>query len=286
MARTVTAQSAQSAKPKLGQNFLIDRVAMENIVTALGDISESTVVEIGPGRAALTDLLARKAGRLIAVELDRVLASQLRLRFSRFSHIEIIEGDILKIDLATMLGNHPGPLRDLRPTQRPTARIVGNLPYYITSDILLHLFSHINCIESIVIMIQAEVADRIAAQPGSSEFGLLSATAQMYTDVTKLFTLPPAAFAPPPKVHSSVLRLRTAPKFEQYGVDEKGFVEFLKRVFAQKRKTLANNLREHYTAKAAAAAIAAAKLRPDVRAEAVPIVDMSELYKRLLAAAK
>ncbi len=133
---------------------------MQRIVDALGDISETTVVEIGPGEAALTELLAKRAGRLIAVELDRVLAAQLRMRFTPLTNVEILEADILQVDLGTVLGSTPGPLRDLRPTGLFKTQVVGNLPYYITTDILLKLFSAGDRIETLVLMVQKEVADR------------------------------------------------------------------------------------------------------------------------------
>ncbi len=268
-------------KPKLGQNFLVDKNAMQRIVDALGDISKMTVLEIGPGEAALTELLAIKAGRLMAVELDRVLAAQLRMKFARLPNVEILEADILKTDIATVVGNRPGPLRDLRPTEKLKAHVVGNLPYYITSDILLHLFKFHEKLQRLVLMVQLEVAERIAAEPGGKEYGLLSATVQMYTDVDLLFKLPPGAFNPPPKVHSAVLRMTVNPKFEAYGVEETGFIEFLKNVFAQKRKTLANNLKEEFSKEQIAAALRAAKLRTDVRAEAVKLEQMATVYKTL-----
>jgi 16S rRNA (adenine1518-N6/adenine1519-N6)-dimethyltransferase len=272
---------AMPVKPKLGQNFLTDRDAMQRIVDSLGDISQTTVIEIGPGQAALTSLLSFRAGRLMAVELDRVLAAQLRMRFARMPNVEIMEADVLTVDIATLLGNRPGPLRDLRPTDRLKAQVVGNLPYYITSDILLHLFKFHESLQRMVLMVQLEVAERIAAEPGGKEYGLLSATSQMYTDVELLFKLPPTAFNPPPKVHSAVLRMTVNPKFEAYEVDELGFIEFLKLVFAQKRKTLSNNLKEKYPPAAIVAALKSAKLKPDVRAEAVKLDSMAKLYNAL-----
>ncbi|HEY6969048.1 MAG TPA: 16S rRNA (adenine(1518)-N(6)/adenine(1519)-N(6))-dimethyltransferase RsmA, partial [Candidatus Angelobacter sp.] len=205
-------------KPKLGQNFLTDRKAAERIVDALGDVSQSLVVEIGPGRGALTDLLVEKAGRVIAIELDRMLATQLRMKYARDSKLEVLEGDVLAIDFRTVLHRTIGPLGDLRPEKPERARLLGNLPYYITSDILLHLFEFHDQFETLVIMVQREVADRIAAKPGSRDYGLLSATAQLYAQVENLFTLSPRAFSPPPKVHSTVLRLRIAPRFDSLGV--------------------------------------------------------------------
>lgn len=277
----VTAGGAGSKKPKLGQNFLVDRGAMQRIVDALGDITQATVMEIGPGKGALTDFLAVRAGRLIAIELDRVLSAQLRMRYARLPNVDVIEADILKTDIGTIVGKRPGPLRDLRPSEPIRARVVGNLPYYITSDILLALFEAHRNIECIVIMVQEEVAERLAAKSGGSEYGLLSATAQLYGKVEKLFTLPPGAFNPPPKVHSGVVRIRIEPQFEALQVGEEGFIEFLKLTFGQKRKTLLNNLRERYGAEPAKKALADAKVKPDVRAEALSLEKMAGIYRAL-----
>ena len=130
-------------------------------------------------------------------------------------------------------------------------------------------------------MVQLEVADRIAAKPNGSEYGLLSATAQLYGRVEKLFQLPPEAFDPPPKVHSGVVRIKIDPQFEALKVDESGFFEYLKLSFGQKRKTLLNNLRERYDTNLAKQALAAAKVRPDVRAEAISLEKAAEIYKAL-----
>src|ERR1051326_6271919 len=246
MATTKRATLRPVKRPKLGQNFLASPGAAERIVQALGDISQALVVEIGPGKGALTETLAGRAGRLIAVELDRMLATELRFHYSRQPNVEVIEADVLKLDFRTVLNRTIGPLNDLRPLRPARARVVGNLPYYITSDILLRLFEFHDQFDVIVIMVQREVADRIAAKPGSRDYGLLSATAQLYTRVEKLFTLPPGAFAPPPKVHSTVLRLTVAPRFGELQVKPEEFIAFLKLAFAMKRKTLVNTLRTKY----------------------------------------
>ena len=136
------------------------------IVDALGDVSQSTVLEIGPGRGILTSLLAKRARRLIAVELDRVLAAQLRLKFGMSRNVEIIEADVLAIDFDSLFGPKPGLGRPGIEIKPEPVKVVGNLPYYITSDILLRLFEFSKYFESIVIMVQKEVADRIAAEPG------------------------------------------------------------------------------------------------------------------------
>jgi 16S rRNA (adenine1518-N6/adenine1519-N6)-dimethyltransferase len=281
MATTKRATLPGSKRPKLGQNFLADAGAAEKIVDALGDLSQTVAVEIGPGRGALTQALARRAGRLIAIEIDRMMAAQLRYEYSRQPHVEIIEADVLKLDFRTILNRTIGPLNDLRPLKPAPARVVGNLPYYITSDILLRLFEFHDQFDVIVIMVQREVADRIAAKPGSRDYGLLSATAQLYTRVENLFTLPPEAFAPPPKVHSSVLRLTVAPRFAELRVEPANFIGFLKTAFAMKRKTLVNNLRGQFPQEKIRAAFKASGIRPDIRAEALPLEKSAELFRNL-----
>src|SRR3954467_843666 len=281
MATTKRANSGSIKKPKLGQNFLADVGAAERIVDALGDVSNSVVVEIGPGKGALTQVLARRAHRLIAVELDRMMSTELRFKYRLQPQVEIIEADVLKLDFRTVLNRTIGPLNDLRPLKPSRARVVGNLPYYITSDILLRLFEFHDQFDVIVIMVQREVADRIAAKPGSRDYGLLSATAQLYARVEKLSTLPPGAFSPPPKVHSSVLRMTMAPRFQELGISADGFIDFLKLGFAQKRKTLLNNLKEKYDPAAVRAALKSQRLREDVRAEAIPLEKAAGVYHQL-----
>jgi 16S rRNA (adenine1518-N6/adenine1519-N6)-dimethyltransferase len=287
-AANVPRRKAQAApvpvrRPKLGQNFLVDRSIAGRIVDALGDVSQATVVEIGPGRGILTDVLAKRARHLIAIELDRVLAAQLRMKYSGAPNVEIIEADVLAVDFSTVLGPRPLSLTGVAGTAPLRARVVGNIPYYITSDILLRLFEFHEHVESMVIMVQLEVAERIAAKPGSRDYGLLSASAQLYARVEKLFTVPAGAFNPPPKVQSAVLRLSMAPQFQRLGVDPDGFVRFLKLSFGQKRKTLVNNLKAEYDGKLVRGALEKARLRADVRAEAVPLDKAAVLYGELNA---
>lgn len=269
----MTRTSGMKHKPKLGQNFLVDERARRAIVDALGDISHRTVIEIGPGRGAITDILATRCERLIALELDRELAPALAERFRNKPNVDIVEIDILKADLGALVP--PGE----------TADVIGNLPYYITSDILLHLFAAAakGRLARAVVMMQREVADRVAASPGGREYGLLSATTQMYAQVENLFTLPPSAFSPPPEVYSTVLRLDFAPRFEELGVDAEGFDAFLKQAFAQKRKTLQNNLRAAgYTVEQSAAAWPA-DIPPQARAESLGLEAMAKLYRSLVS---
>ena len=268
-------------KPKLGQHFLADSSVGIRVVEALGDLSPATVLEIGPGKGALTSLLARRARRLIAVETDRVLAAQLRMNFSLAPNVEIIEGDILSIDLDSLLGPKPGSTRPGLDVVPEKIRVTGNLPYFITSDILLRLFEYRKYFEIIVLMVQKEVADRLASKPGHSEYGLLSATAQLYSRVEKLFTVVPGAFSPPPKVHSAVVRLTIASTLENLGVNEDAFIAFLKLSFGQKRKTLWNNLKTRYASDDLTRAMQRAKVKPTARAEELSLEDSARLFRAL-----
>jgi 16S rRNA (adenine1518-N6/adenine1519-N6)-dimethyltransferase len=255
-------------KPKLGQNFLDDTDAVERIVAALGDLSGCTVVEIGPGGGAITETLAARASRVIAVELDHDLALQLRVHFPP-DKVTVVERDVLNFDFAEAAAGE-------------RLRVVGNLPYYMTSQILLKLAASHAALDVAVLMVQREVADRVTAQPGSRDYGLLSITVQMYGVAEPLFTLPPEAFVPPPDVHSTVFRWRFAPRFAELGVEEAGFLPFVRKAFAQKRKTLANNLRAAGFAPAtAAAAMAKASIDPHARAEALSIETFAALWKNL-----
>jgi 16S rRNA (adenine1518-N6/adenine1519-N6)-dimethyltransferase len=269
------------SKPKMGQHFLASEDVAARVVDTLGDVSQSTVLEIGPGRGIMTSLLARRARRLIAVELDRVLAAQLRLKFGMTRNVEVIEADVLAIDFDSLFGPKPGlsqPGIELKPEP---VTVVGNLPYYITSDILLRLFEFSKYFGSLVIMVQREVADRIAAEPGGRDYGMLSATAQLYARVQKLFTLPPGAFVPPPKVHSTVLRLTIDPQQEKLGVVGDGFIDFLRLAFGQKRKTLWNNLKLKYEGAELKRALAEAKVKATARAETLSLEESAAVYRAL-----
>ena len=257
-------------KPTLGQHFLIDAQAARRIASSLGDVAGRTAVEIGPGRGAITGELAARAARVIAVELDRELAADLRNRFDPVC-VSIVEKDVLHFDFAAAAAQAAGRVR-----------VAGNLPYYITSPILLKLAASHEAIELAVLMVQREVADRVTAAPGSRDYGLLSATVQMYGPVEPLFTLPPSAFSPSPQVHSSVFRWRFAPRFAELGVEEAAFLRFLRQAFAQKRKTLANNLRAAGIAPTmAAAALGRAGIEPNARAEAAGLEKLAALWRAL-----
>jgi len=260
-------------KPKLGQNFLQDQHAIQRIVAALGNCSSKTVVEIGPGRGAVTRVLAAHAAHVLAIELDPTLIADLRAEFpaDRFT---VAHQDVLDFDFAAASAQAGHRLA-----------VVGNLPYYITSPILLKLAASHAALDRAVLMMQREVADRVAAEPGSRDYGLLSVTVQLHGPVERLFTLPPGAFSPPPQVHSAVVRWRFAPRFASLGIDdESGFQKLLRQVFAQKRKTLANNLRAAGLLPAdIARALAGIGFDPLVRAEALSIEALAALWKSLAA---
>ena len=263
------------SKPRLGQNFLVDARAVERIVAALGDLSARTVAEIGPGSGAITGALAARAGRVVAVELDRELAAQLRARLAA-ERVTVVEQDVLQFDFAHAQTEFCPPGERLR--------VVGNLPYYITSPILLKLAESHAALDLAVLMVQREVADRIVAAPGSRDYGLLSVTVQMYGPAEPLFTLPPAAFSPPPEVHSTVFRWRFAPRFAELGVEPTGFLRFVRQAFAQKRKTLANNLRAAGIEQArSAAAMERAGVDARARAESLSIESLAALGRELQA---
>ncbi len=273
-------------KPKLGQNFLVDQNACERIALSLGDTSARTVVEVGPGHGAITALLAPRCARLHCIEFDPALARELTFRFRNDPHVTIHHADVLQSDLVTLI---PSPLTtsslhaEQSSQHTSTLDVIGNLPYYITSDILLHLYAaaRAGVLRRAVVMVQREVADRIASPPGGSDYGALSAFTQMHAHVEPLFTLPPAAFNPPPDVHSTVLRLDFAPRFAELGVDPDGFNAFLRATFAQKRKTLNNNLRHAGYNAAQLTAAWPGSIPPQARSEAVPLEAMAEFFKRL-----
>ena len=258
------------SKPKLGQNFLTDEAACHRIADALGDITTRTVVEIGPGHGAITSIVATRASHLHCIEFDPSLAKELTFKFRDNPRVTIHHADILQFDLASLPTEH-------------TLDIIGNLPYYITSDILLHLytFARANILRRAVLMMQREVADRITASPGVSDYGALSAFTQLHAHAENLFTLPPSAFSPPPDVYSTVIRLDFAPRFDELRVDPEGFNRFLRAGFAQKRKTLSNNLRSSGYMSAEILRVWPQNLPAQIRAEAVSLESMAELYRSL-----
>lgn len=226
---------------------------------------------------AITRELAAKAGKVLALEYDRDLASRLAAELSteianqKDSNVEIKTIDVLSFDFAAAA---------TAASQRLI--VAGNLPYYITSPILLKLAENAAVLDRAVLMVQREVADRVAAAPGSRDYGLLSVAVQMHGPVEQLFTLPPSAFSPPPEVHSTVFRWRFAPRFNELQVDRNAFLRFLRQIFAAKRKTLSNNLRAAgVDSSVAESALSQAGIDSKARAEAVPVETIAALWRIL-----
>lgn len=257
-------------KPKLGQNFLRDEQAIQRIAASFGDCAGRTVVEIGPGKGAITGALSARARRVLAIELDTELAVRLRGEFSS-DRVTVINHDVLDFDFTALSAELGDRLL-----------VVGNLPYLITSPILLKLAASSAALDRAVLMVQREVADRVAAGPGSRDYGLLSVTVQMYGPVEKLFTIPPDAFSPPPKVHSTVFRWRFEPRFAELQVEPLPFLGFVRKAFAQKRKTLVNNLRAAgIQPPTIDRALSIAGVEPLARAESLAIETLATLWQSL-----
>lgn len=215
---------------RFGQHFLKDKRTIQRIIDALAPQSDETIVEIGPGTGALTAQLIARAGRVIAVEFDNKLAPLLTEQFGGYSNFKLVMGDALTADFC----------EEIRPATH--ARLVANLPYNISTAILQRLIEQRACLTEMVVMLQREVVERIIAPAGSSERGFLSVIVEAYCETEKLFDVGPGAFRPPPKVWSSVMRLRF--RTEPLEVDEGLFWETVSRGFSQKRKTILNNLRQ------------------------------------------
>ena len=214
---------------RFGQHFLKDKRTIQRIIDALAPRAEETIVEIGPGTGALTAQLLTLAGRLIAIEFDNKLTPLLTEQFSTFPNFKLVMADALAADFC----------REILPAQH--ARLVANLPYNISTAILQRLIEQRACLTEMVVMLQREVVERIMAPPGSSDRGYLSVLVEAYCETEKLFDVAPGAFRPPPKVWSSVMRLRFRPRMNTDFTDL--FWQTVSAGFAQKRKTILNNLR-------------------------------------------
>lgn len=257
---------------RLGQHFLADQRVLHRIVEALGLSGSETVIEVGPGRGALTDLLAERAGRLVAIEVDRALAELLRTRYATRPHVEILEADVLTIDLAATAA---GPFV-----------LAGNVPYYITTPILFHAL-RAPFPERAVYLVQREVADRIVAPAGSEAYGALSVNVQAVANAEIIMSVPPGAFRPPPKVDSAVIRVtpRPDPLVPPERID--AYRRFVLAAFGLRRKQLRRVVRtiRGVDAEAAERAIATAALEPDARPETLEPAAFARLLDALDAQA-
>jgi 16S rRNA (adenine1518-N6/adenine1519-N6)-dimethyltransferase len=267
------------AKKSLGQNFLVDESYARRIVGALGPRAGETLIEIGPGRGALTELLVGKAGRVLAVEYDSALVAMLRARFEGVEGFDVAEADALSVDFCAAI----------KPAER--ARVVANLPYNISTAILQRLIEQRGCISELTLMLQREVVERITAPPGGGERGYLSVFVEAFCEAEALFDVPPGAFRPVPKVWSTVARLRMRPAPAFAVGDEKLLWRIVSTGFAQRRKTIFNNLRSApedllprvETAGGAAALLEAAGVEPRRRAETLTLDEWARITRSLEA---
>jgi 16S rRNA (adenine1518-N6/adenine1519-N6)-dimethyltransferase len=252
-------------RKRFGQHFL-ERAWADRVVDAIAPATGDVVVEIGPGRGALTLSLAERVSTVVAIEIDRDLASALAGRAP--SNVRVVSADVLDVDVPALLEGR-------------RFRLAGNLPYNVSSPILFRMLRwqrERQCLIDATLMLQREVADRIAAGPGSRDYGVLSILTQLQADVTRLFTLPPGAFRPPPKVHSAVLRLQFRPPrvaLADYGT----FEAMVRTLFTQRRKTVQNALKPYADARGASASgcLASAGIDPRRRPETLDLSEFARL---------
>ena len=247
------------ARKRFGQHFLTDKFVIDAIVDAIAPRPGDALVEIGPGLGAMTGPLAARCGALTVIELDRDLAARLRKR----SELQVIESDVLKVDFGALAHRFGRPLR-----------VVGNLPYNISTPILFHLLAHVAQVQDQHFMLQKEVVDRMAAAPRSKAYGRLSVMLQWRYEIEPLLDVPPAAFEPPPRVDSAVVRMRPLP--EEPDIDAVRLGEIVTLAFSQRRKVLRNTLGPWLAAQGYAGAFDLAR-----RAEEVPVAEYTALTRAL-----
>jgi len=216
---------------RLGQHFLRDQRTILRIIDAFAPKADETIVEIGPGTGALTSVLVERAGRVLAVEFDNKLAPLLQERFGGFENFKLVMADALTLDFCA----------EILPAR--SARLVANLPYNISTAILQRLIAQRACLDEMVLMLQREVVERVLAPPGTTDRGFISVLVEAYCETEKLFDVAPGAFRPPPKVWSSVMRVKFRPRINPDVADQELLWATVSAGFAQKRKTILNNLR-------------------------------------------
>lgn len=243
-------------RKRFGQNFLHDQNVIRGIVAAIHPLAGERLVEIGPGLGALTAPLLAAIGEMDAVELDRDLVPKLQQQFANAGTLRIHNADALKFDFCSLLHGDNDKLR-----------VVGNLPYNISTPLIFHLLEHSTCIHDMHFMLQNEVVNRLAANPGGGDYGRLSVMVQYHCQVEKLFTVPPGAFNPPPKVDSAIVRLTPYAQPPFPAEDEKALGRLVSQAFNQRRKTLRNNMKGLLDA----AAIEALGIDPGCRPETLSL---------------
>ncbi|MDO5131559.1 MAG: 16S rRNA (adenine(1518)-N(6)/adenine(1519)-N(6))-dimethyltransferase RsmA [Eubacteriales bacterium] len=280
MTRAVLAQFGIHARKKFGQNFLIDGNIVRGIAEASGITKEDCVLEIGPGIGTMTQVLSEQAGRVICVEIDENLRPVLAQTLEDCENVEVLWQDILRTDLQELAE---------RCSDGKPLKVVANLPYYVTTPILLYLLEKKGLFESITVMVQKEVADRICAGPGSREYGALSLAVQYYSRPDVVLRVPPSCFLPRPAVESAVLHLQAYEK-PPVEADEKFLFALIRASFNQRRKTLANGLSHGFlcgnrtlSRAEVETALADMGLSPDIRGEKLSLDQFAALARRLNA---
>lgn len=219
------------AKRSLGQNFLVDVHYQQRILNAVQPRAGEALIEIGPGHGALTDGLVNSGASVLAVELDQELIPALQHQFAAHANFRLLAADALKVDFCAAIA------------PATSARVVANLPYNVSTPIIQHMLEQRRCLRELTVMLQREVVERMTAEPGGKEYGVLSVLVQFYCEAVHLFDVPPGAFRPVPKVWSSVVRLTVHETPVVAVRDEALFIELTKVLFSQRRKTIYNNLR-------------------------------------------
>lgn len=252
------------ARKRFGQNFLQDASVISRIIGAVAPKPEQHLVEIGPGLGALTEPLLAQAGGLDIIELDRDLVPVLRTQFFRYEDsLRIYQADALKFDFSTLVSaESPAPLR-----------VVGNLPYNISTPLIFHLLKFRRQIADMHFMLQKEVVLRLAAGPGDNNYGRLSVMAQYFCQVDNLFEVPPTAFSPQPKVDSAIVRLQPYSELPIAAANEQDFATLVRTGFSQRRKTLRNNLKKLLPV----TAIEALNIDPGIRPERLSLAEFVKL---------
>ncbi|MDP5276937.1 16S rRNA (adenine(1518)-N(6)/adenine(1519)-N(6))-dimethyltransferase RsmA [Chengkuizengella sp. 2205SS18-9] len=266
-----------SFKKSLGQNFLIDQNILERIVNAAQLDQSKGALEIGPGIGSLTQSLTQTAGKVVAIELDQRLIPILNDLLKHYDNIEVIHGDVLKLDLRTIL--------EEQFKEQTEISVVANLPYYVTTPIIMALLENQLPIENIVVMIQKEVAERMVASPGGKEYGSLSIAVQYYCEPEMVLTVPHTVFIPQPNVDSAVIRLKLRKKPRVHIEDSEYFFKVVQASFAQRRKTIINNLTSNLFTKdekqKLISILESCEINPSRRGETLSIEEYARLSNRL-----